>query len=61
MYIRQNNYSINSDYHNINKQSRNKPALSRFRLTKLNTKSFPGNSISFYDKLPHDIISKVYF
>lgn len=59
MFVRKNlhNFSVNSDFHNINTRNKNKLVVPRFRLSKTNAKSFLGNSIRFYNKLPDTITS----
>ena len=56
MYVRKNlhKFKLNSDHHNMNTRNKDKIAVPRFRLCKTN-KSFLGNCVRFYNKIPKDI------
>jgi hypothetical protein len=57
MHVRKNLYKfkLNSDNHNFNTRNKDKIAVPKFRLAKTNKKSFLGNSIRFYNKIPKEI------
>ena len=57
LYVRQNIniFTKNRDIHTKNTRNKNKIAIPRFRLQKL-SRSFMGQSINFYNKIPDDIL-----
>ena len=56
MFVRKNlhMFNMNSDFHNINTRNKHKIVVRKFRLAKTN-KSFLGNGVRFYNKLPKSV------